>query len=142
MSYLLGRAGDCCFQIGHRWDQVDEHRADFSVVESFDAKMKAVMSEEETTNYKGEYHRLNTLSWAEKIIFSFVLSVYILELDLVPSEITTLDSILNHSWMCYSKALELENREAEKNNLQRRLGNICNELGSLYMKQARGERIV
>lgn len=60
------------------------------------------------------------------------------ELDFLPSEIMTIDDVLNNSWMCYSKALELENRDLERDNLQRRLGNICNELGSYFMKKARG----
>lgn len=54
MSYLLGRAGDCCFQIGRRWDQVDKHRKDFSNVENFDTKMISVLSEEDVKNYKGK----------------------------------------------------------------------------------------
>lgn len=29
-SYLLGRAGDCCFMIVQNWTQVDTHRQDYA----------------------------------------------------------------------------------------------------------------
>lgn len=53
MSYLLGRAGDCCFQIGRKWDLVDKYRKDFVNVETFDAKMRMVLNEEDVIKYKG-----------------------------------------------------------------------------------------
>lgn len=61
MSYLLGRAGDCCFQIGRRWDQIDKYKKDFSLVESFDAKMKAVLTDEKIENYRGK--QASTISY-------------------------------------------------------------------------------
>lgn len=62
---------------------------------------------------------------------------YLAEIEFLPTEITTLDNILNNSWMCYTKALLLEDRDTERDSLQRRVGNICNELGSHYMKMAK-----
>lgn len=53
MSYLLGRAGDCCFQIAQKWDMIENYRAEFSSSEIFDEKMAAVLKEEDVTNYKG-----------------------------------------------------------------------------------------
>lgn len=53
MSYLLGRAGDCCFQIGRKWDLVDKYRQDFMNIETFDAKMRMVLNEEDVIKYKG-----------------------------------------------------------------------------------------
>lgn len=55
MSYLLGRAGDCCFQIGRKWDLVDNYKLDHSKFETFDTKMKNVMDEDEVEKYKGSY---------------------------------------------------------------------------------------
>ncbi len=53
LSYLLGRAGDCCFQIAKNWDIVEKLRADFVKVENCDAKMVAAMNEEEVQQYAG-----------------------------------------------------------------------------------------
>lgn len=66
---------------------------------------------------------------------------YSAEIEFLPTEITNLDNILNNSWMCYAKALSLEDRDTEKDSLHRRVGNICNELGSYYMRLAKGKSI-
>ncbi len=60
------------------------------------------------------------------------------EMKFLPPEIKERDALLNYSWMCYKKALELEERTSELDKLQRRLGNVCNELGSYYMREAMG----
>lgn len=55
MSFLLGRAGDCCFQIARKWYLIEKFRAEFSSSETFDEKMTAVIKEEDVTNYKGTF---------------------------------------------------------------------------------------
>jgi hypothetical protein len=50
--------------------------------------------------------------------------------------------MLQTSCCCYQKALALEPHNQQKNNLQRRLGNIHNELGVLYMNLAAGNVIL
>lgn len=54
----------------------------------------------------------------------------------MPERFDSLEATLIASCKCYEKALSLETLEADKNNLLRRLGNIHNELGVLYMNQA------
>lgn len=61
--------------------------------------------------------------------------------ELLPSQIDSLEATLVTSYKCYEKALLLEPLEVDRNNLLRRLGNIHNELGVLYMNQAGGEEI-
>jgi hypothetical protein len=49
-----------------------------------------------------------------------------------------MEQMLQISCCCYQKALALEPHDQQKNNIQRRLGNIHNELGVLYMNLAAG----
>lgn len=55
---------------------------------------------------------------------------------MLPQHLESLESTLVASYKCYEKALSLEPLEMDKKNLLRRLGNIHNELGVLYMNQA------
>jgi hypothetical protein len=50
--------------------------------------------------------------------------------------------MLQASCSCYQTALSLETHDQQKSNLQRRLGNIHNELGVLYMNLAAGNVIL
>lgn len=59
---------------------------------------------------------------------------FITDDELFPNGLETLESTLVSSYKCYEKALSLE--PIDKNNLLRRLGNVHNELGALYMNQA------
>lgn len=54
----------------------------------------------------------------------------------LPMKLESIESTLIASYRCYEKALSLETVEADRHNLLRRLGNIHNELGVLYMNQA------
>lgn len=54
----------------------------------------------------------------------------------MPQRLESLESTLVASYKCYEKALSLELMDMDRNNLLRRLGNIHNELGVLYMNQA------
>lgn len=56
--------------------------------------------------------------------------------ELLPAALDSLETTLVASYKCYEKALALEPLDDDKNNLLRRLGNIHNELGVLYMNQA------
>lgn len=57
--------------------------------------------------------------------------------ELLPKGLDSLESTLLSSYRCYDKALLLlEPTDKDRNNLLRRLGNIHNELGVLYMNQA------
>jgi hypothetical protein len=64
------------------------------------------------------------------------------ELDVIPDTVDSIEQMLQASCSCYQKALSLETHDQQKSNLQRRLGNIHNELGVLYMNLAAGNVIL
>ncbi|KAL0269089.1 UNVERIFIED_CONTAM: hypothetical protein PYX00_006926 [Menopon gallinae] len=55
---------------------------------------------------------------------------------LFPPSLVSLEELLLCSEKCYKRALQFETEPAERANLQRRIGNIQNELGVFYMNQA------
>ncbi|XP_070155082.1 erythroid differentiation-related factor 1 isoform X2 [Polyergus mexicanus] len=103
ISYLLGRAGDCCFMIVQDWGNVEKHRKDYDAKNEMEEKIVEEV-------YDGA--------------------------ELLPKKLENLESTLLSSYKCYDKALSLELLDVDRKNLLRRLGNIHNELGVLYMNQA------
>jgi len=73
-----------------------------------------------------------------KYIWTIITNTYFITdgAELLPQGLESLESTLVSSYKCYEKALSLEPMDMDKNNLLRRLGNIHNELGVLYMNQA------
>ena len=59
-------------------------------------------------------------------------------MELIPQSIGSMEQMLLASRKCYLQALVVEPVEQQRSNLRRRLGNIENELGVLYMNQAAG----
>lgn len=57
------------------------------------------------------------------------------DVELLPNRLESLESTMVSSYRCYEKALSLEPMDTVKNNLWRRIGNIHNELGVLYMNK-------
>ncbi|PSN47600.1 hypothetical protein C0J52_04586 [Blattella germanica] len=96
-SYLLGRAGDCCFMMVQDWGRIDEHRENYALCTEVDQE---VITQIEKDTDKA---------------------------DEVPETLDSIEQVLTASCGLYEKALALE----PQSNLQRRLGNIHNELGVL-----------
>lgn len=46
VSYLLGRAGDCCIQLAQCWEEVSTHRADFALVTPVEQALEAEMAKD------------------------------------------------------------------------------------------------
>ncbi|XP_053594409.1 erythroid differentiation-related factor 1 [Microplitis demolitor] len=109
ISYLLGRTGDCCLMIVHDWQNIETHRNAYEEADEVELK---ILSE------------------------FFEISGNMNEDELLPDTLTTLESTLVISLKCYEKALALGPLESDRNILIRRLGNVHNELGVLYMNQA------
>ncbi|XP_068977748.1 erythroid differentiation-related factor 1 [Bombus flavifrons] len=109
ISYLLGRAGDCCFMAVQDWCNVEKHRRDYE------------MKKEIEESIVEEIYRMEDVD---------------MNIELLPQRLESLESTLVASYKCYEKALSLELMDMDRNNLLRRLGNIHNELGVLYMNQA------
>lgn len=110
ISYLLGRAGDCCFMIVQDWNNVEKHSKDYDMKNEMEEKIVEEVFNIEDLDMNGA--------------------------ELLPKELENLESTLLSSYKCYDKALSLELMDVDRNNLLRRLGNIHNELGVLYMNQA------
>lgn len=117
-SYLLGRAGDCCFMIVQNWTQVDTHREDYAHFTTLDCDI--MMEVEKDVAILGV--SLEGTSSNQQ--------------DVIPETVDSMEQMLQASCCCYQKALALESHDQQKSNLQRRLGNIHNELGVLYMNLA------
>jgi hypothetical protein len=71
-----------------------------------------------------------------------IILIDIAAFDVIPKTVDSIEQMLQTSCCCYQKALALEPHDQQKNNLQRRLGNIHNELGVLYMNLAAGNIIL
>ncbi|KZC11110.1 Erythroid differentiation-related factor 1 [Dufourea novaeangliae] len=110
ISYLLGRAGDCCFMTVQDWCNIEKHRSDYEMKNETEEKLVEGICKMEDLGMN--------------------------DAELLPQHLESLESTLVASYKCYEKALSLEPLEMDKNNLLRRLGNIHNELGVLYMNQA------
>lgn len=110
ISYLLGRAGDCCFMIVQDWGNVEKHRKDYDMKNEMEEKIVEEVYSMEDLDMNGA--------------------------ELLPKKLENLESTLLCSYKCYDKALSLELLDVDRKNLLRRLGNIHNELGVLYMNQA------
>ncbi|XP_031843039.1 erythroid differentiation-related factor 1 isoform X2 [Nomia melanderi] len=110
ISYLLGRAGDCCFMTVQDWCNIEKHRNDYEMKNETEEKIIEDICKMEDLDTN--------------------------DTDLLPQRLESLESTLVASYKCYEKALLLEPLEMDRNNLLRRLGNIHNELGVLYMNQA------
>jgi hypothetical protein len=76
------------------------------------------------------------------LFLSYPLLFLFAEQGVIPEIVDSMEQMLQASCSCYQKALALESHDQQKSNLQRRLGNIHNELGVLYMNLAAGKIIV
>uniref|UniRef100_A0ABD2XJ45 Erythroid differentiation-related factor 1 n=1 Tax=Trichogramma kaykai TaxID=54128 RepID=A0ABD2XJ45_9HYME len=110
ISYLLGRAGDCCFMIVQDWSNIEKHRNDFET--------KNVIEDSIT----------DPIFAIENLDLNFV--------EIIPEKFESMEKNLLVSCHCYEKALSLNPLESDRNTLLVRYGNIHNELGVLYMNQA------
>lgn len=61
------------------------------------------------------------------------------EVELLPKKFESKESTFVDSYKCYEKALALQQPNVDRNNLLKRVGNIHNELGVLYLNKATGK---
>ncbi|KAJ1525881.1 hypothetical protein ONE63_009073 [Megalurothrips usitatus] len=108
-SYLLGRAADCCFMMVQGWYEIDSHQCDLESNTSVDAEIEHEM-----------FRDCPDLDTA----------------DLIPEKIESMEQILLSSLALYEKGLSMC---PELVNFYRRIGNLHNELGCLYMNQAQAK---
>lgn len=59
----------------------------------------------------------------------------IIDFNLIPNYFESKEGMLNMAANCYSRSLELETNDKNKNNLNRRIGNVYNEITSGYIDE-------
>ncbi|XP_017136606.1 erythroid differentiation-related factor 1 [Drosophila miranda] len=111
-SCLLGRAGDCFFQMSKNWEAIDEY-------------VRQYEEQDESTRVIGEELSLELGEEEEEQLPSL-------------APVKNVEQVMMHSCKCYEQALE-HAQKAESNELLRRLGNVRNELGLKYMYWAQEE---
>ncbi|XP_053667368.1 erythroid differentiation-related factor 1 [Anopheles marshallii] len=109
-SLLLGRAGDCFFQLVKDWNRIGEHLAQFSDPHHLDQ----LIMEELVKDIGSEVE--NTLP--------------------VPTE--NIEQLMITSCSCYETAIDGAAKDSQ-DELRRRLGSVRNELGVKYMHWAQEE---
>ncbi|XP_011298230.1 erythroid differentiation-related factor 1 isoform X1 [Fopius arisanus] len=109
ISYLLGRAGDCCLMAVQDWRNIEKHRDEFEI------------KDETEGNVVGEIASMKDID---------------IGAECCSGALGSIEDCLLASYKCYEKALSLVLQDVERTNLLRRVGNIHNELGVLYMNQA------
>ncbi|KAH8301127.1 hypothetical protein KR018_002623, partial [Drosophila ironensis] len=112
-SCLLGRAGDCFFQMSKHWEAIDEYVQQYKEQERDDSTR--VINDELTMELDGEEEAFSSLA-----------------------PVNNLEQVMLLSCKCYEQALE-HAKKVEGNELLRRLGNVRNELGLKYMYWAQEE---
>ncbi|XP_030572363.1 erythroid differentiation-related factor 1 [Drosophila novamexicana] len=108
-SCLLGRAGDCFFQISKHWSAIEEYVQQYEQLDEPTCQISDELAQE--------------LEESELLTLAPVKNV---------------EKVMLHSCKCYEDALE-HAQSAESNELLRRLGNVRNELGLKYMYSAQEE---
>lgn len=62
-------------------------------------------------------------------------SLFIIDFNLIPSRFESKEGMLDAAANCYRRSLELETNDKNKNNLNRRIGNVYNEITSGYIDE-------
>ncbi|XP_040176129.1 erythroid differentiation-related factor 1 [Anopheles arabiensis] len=109
LGNLLGRAGDCFFQLAKDWDRIGEHLVQFAAQHPLDQ----LIMEELVKDIGSEVE--NTLP--------------------VPTE--NMEQLIVTSCGCYETAIAVATKDEDE--LRRRLGSVRNELGVKYMHWAQEE---
>ncbi|XP_063979735.1 erythroid differentiation-related factor 1 [Diachasmimorpha longicaudata] len=112
-SYLLGRAGDCCFMAAKDWRNIDKHRAVFNLKDDTEDKIVEEIASIKNIDINGH--------------------------EYCSEAFKSIEDCLQASHKSYEKALALEPLQIDRTNLLRRIGNVHNELGILYMEQVSTE---
>lgn len=61
--------------------------------------------------------------------------INVIDFHLIPIHLESKEDLLNAAANCYGRSLELETNDKNKNNLNRRIGNVYNEITSCYIDE-------
>ncbi|XP_039964741.1 erythroid differentiation-related factor 1 [Bactrocera tryoni] len=110
-SCLLGRAGDCFYQMAKSWQDIDSYLAQFNeeseIAQNIDIELVKDLNSDGIT-------------------------------ELI-TPLANLEHLMLSSCKCYENAIDCVTDEEAKSELLRRLGNVRNELGLKYMYWAQEE---
>ncbi|VVC32394.1 Hypothetical protein CINCED_3A025206 [Cinara cedri] len=109
-GFLLGRCGDCCLLIAQNWDKAQQYINELENDEKYDLEIKEALHEESENGTQKDF-------------------------NLIPSHLNSKEDLLNAAANCYGRSLELETNDKNKNNLNRRIGNVYNEITSGYIDE-------
>lgn len=109
---LLGRAGDCYFQLAKNVDSIEEHLQQFCSDSDIDAAVKRELQ-------KDEGHDEQTAE--------------------LPTPTNNIEELMLTSCGCYESALGCTTAESSQREFVSRLGSVRNELGIRYMHWAQQE---
>uniref|UniRef100_A0AAG5CYV1 Erythroid differentiation-related factor 1 n=1 Tax=Anopheles atroparvus TaxID=41427 RepID=A0AAG5CYV1_ANOAO len=109
-SLLLGRAGDCFFQLAKQWDHIGQYMEQFR-----------------------EEHRLDQLI-KEELVKDIGSEVE----NTLPNPTENVEQLMVTSCGCYEAAIACATKDSQ-DELRRRLGSVRNELGVKYMHWAQEE---
>lgn len=110
---LLGRAGDCYFQLAKNVDSIEEHLRQFQCDSDVDAAVKHELHKDDVGNNEQN---------AE-----------------LPVPTNNIEELMLTSCSCYESALDCTTAAASKREFIGRLGSVRNELGIRYMHWAQQE---
>lgn len=133
-GFLLGRCGDCCLLIAQNWDKAQQYRDELQADTNYDIEIRETLQGEH--NYctqEGSF----CLEIFDKLLCSIkcVYLIILLDFNLIPRLFESKEDMLNAAANCYGRSLDLETNEKNKENLNRRIGNVYNEITSGYIDE-------
>lgn len=127
-GFLLGRCGDCCLLISQNWNKAKQYTSELETDEDYDFGIReALRGESDIYKHDGSLMFLIRL-----YMYSFKKFI---DFNLIPSHFNSKEDMLNAAANCYGRSLELETNDKNKNNLNRRIGNVYNEITSGYIDE-------
>ncbi|XP_050543387.1 erythroid differentiation-related factor 1 isoform X2 [Daktulosphaira vitifoliae] len=108
--YLLGRCGDCCLMIAQNWNKVKQYTLELEEDEEYDKEIRNTLQDECAVSTRDDF-------------------------NLIPSIFQSKENMLDAAAKCYTRSLEMETNDKNKNNLNRRIGNVYNEITYCYINE-------
>ncbi|XP_050421584.1 erythroid differentiation-related factor 1 [Adelges cooleyi] len=108
--YLLGRIGDCCLMIVQNWSKIIQYTQELGNDQDYDEGIRNALQSECNTYARDDF-------------------------DLIPNCFVSKENMLDAAAKCYNRSLEMETNEKNKNTLNRRIGNVYNEITYGYINE-------
>jgi len=134
-GFLLGRCGDCCLLIAQNWDKAQQYTDELKTDTNYDKEIReALQGECDNCTQEGNFC-LEIFAKFYNIKKCTYLFDNVIDFNLIPRLFESKEGMLNAAANCYGRSLDLETNEKNKNNLNRRIGNVYNEITSGYIEE-------